>query len=78
MGVSALLRYLRKEKYSENENSMKTMHKITIGDARKIAEVRDESVQLIVTSLPYWQLKDYGDKRQIGFDDSYEDNQLMN
>jgi DNA modification methylase len=35
-------------------------------------EVADESVHLVVTSPPYWQLKDYGDTRQIGFDDSYE------
>jgi site-specific DNA-methyltransferase (adenine-specific) len=36
-------------------------------------EVGDESVQLIITSPPYWQLKDYGNPNQIGFDDSYED-----
>jgi len=38
-----------------------------------MAKIIDESVQLIVTSPPYWQLKDYGSKNQIGFDDSYED-----
>ena len=37
-----------------------------------MAEVGDESVHLVVTSPPYWQLKDYGNGRQIGFDDSYE------
>jgi site-specific DNA-methyltransferase (adenine-specific) len=36
-------------------------------------EVPDESVHLIITSPPYWQLKDYGDERQIGFHDSYEE-----
>jgi len=36
-------------------------------------EVPDESVHLIVTSPPYWQLKDYGNGNQIGFHDSYED-----
>jgi DNA modification methylase len=35
-------------------------------------EVADESVHLVVTSPPYWQLKDYGSERQIGFDDTYE------
>ncbi len=34
--------------------------------------VEDQSVQLVVTSPPYWQLKDYGDKQQIGFHESYE------
>ena len=52
---------------------MKTTHKIIIGDSRRMKEVPDESVHLIITSPPYWQLKDYGDERQIGFHDSYEE-----
>jgi len=50
-----------------------TDHKIIIGDSRNMAEVKKESVHLIITSPPYWQLKDYGNSNQIGFDDSYED-----
>lgn len=38
-----------------------------------MSEVSDESVHLVVTSPPYWQLKDYGHDRQIGFDDTYEE-----
>jgi site-specific DNA-methyltransferase (adenine-specific) len=34
--------------------------------------LRDESVHLIITSPPYWQLKDYGTKEQIGFHTDYE------
>jgi len=52
---------------------MSTTHKIYIADARDMKEVPDESVQLIVTSPPYWQLKDYGSNKQIGFNDSFED-----
>ena len=52
---------------------MKTTHKIIIGDARKMDSIDDESVHLIVTSPPYWQLKDYGNGGQIGFNDSYEE-----
>jgi len=37
-----------------------------------MGRIEDKSVHLIVTSPPYWQLKDYGSKDQIGFDDSYE------
>lgn len=33
----------------------------------------DASVDLIVTSPPYWQLKDYGNCQQIGFHDTYEE-----
>lgn len=52
---------------------MKTLHKIIIGDSRCMKEVKDESVHLIITSPPYWQLKDYGNRKQIGFNDTYEE-----
>ncbi|MCW7074202.1 MAG: DNA methyltransferase [Methanophagales archaeon] len=32
----------------------------------------DKSVHLVITSPPYWQLKDYGPAEQIGFNESYE------
>ena len=32
----------------------------------------DRSVHLVITSPPYWQLKDYGTDAQIGFHESYE------
>jgi site-specific DNA-methyltransferase (adenine-specific) len=32
----------------------------------------DKSVHLVITSPPYWQLKDYGTENQIGFHESYE------
>jgi len=51
---------------------MKTNHKIITGDSREMKELSDKSVQLIITSPPYWQLKDYGSDNQIGFNDSYE------
>lgn len=52
---------------------MKTNHKIIIGDSRCMTEIPKESVHLIITSPPYWQLKDYGNKEQIGFYDTYEE-----
>jgi modification methylase len=52
---------------------MKTKHTCIIGDSRNMNQIENSSVHLIVTSPPYWQLKDYGSKDQIGFDDSYED-----
>ena len=51
---------------------MKTHHKIINGDSRQMTELPDNSVHLIITSPPYWQLKDYGIENQIGFHDSYE------
>ena len=38
-----------------------------------MAELQDKSVDLVITSPPYWQLKDYGTKNQIGYNDSYEE-----
>ena len=49
-----------------------TEHKLIIGDSRKLSRIPDKSVHLIITSPPYWQLKDYGSDNQIGFHDSYE------
>lgn len=50
-----------------------TEHKIFFGDSRSLNQIKDNSVQLIITSPPYWQLKDYGTEDQIGFNDSYEE-----
>lgn len=51
----------------------KTKHKIVFGDSRQMVNVLDKSVHLIITSPPYWQLKDYGSDNQIGYNDSYEE-----
>jgi len=48
-------------------------HRIYIADARRMPELDSGSVHLMVTSPPYWQLKDYGSPGQIGFDDTYEE-----
>lgn len=48
-------------------------HKVIIRDSRMMKEVEDQSVHLIITSPPYWQLKDYGPEEQIGYNDTYED-----
>ena len=52
---------------------METHHRLVIGDSRQMKEVGDATVHLVITSPPYWQLKDYGKGDQIGFDDSYEE-----
>lgn len=52
---------------------MISKHKIIIGDSRKMGEIKDGAIHLIITSPPYWQLKDYGVEDQIGFNDTYED-----
>ncbi len=50
-----------------------SVHRVIIGDSRDMSELRDESVHLVVTSPPYWQLKDYGAPDQIGYNHTYEE-----
>ena len=53
----------------ENE----TRHKILIADSKSMQEIENGSIHLIITSPPYWQLKDYDSSQQIGFNDTYEE-----
>lgn len=43
------------------------------GDARQMGEVEDGSVSLVVTSPPYWDIKNYRSRGQIGLGQSYEE-----
>jgi len=47
--------------------------KIYHGDARNMAELEEDSIGLIVTSPPYWDLKNYSTNSQIGLGQSYEE-----
>ncbi|MCY4418240.1 MAG: site-specific DNA-methyltransferase, partial [Cytophagales bacterium] len=40
--------------------------------ALQMKEISDESVHLIISSPPYWNIKDYGNAQQIGYHDTYE------
>ncbi len=40
--------------------------KIIIGDSRAMPEIETATIDLVVTSPPYWQIKDYGAPGQIG------------
>jgi modification methylase len=37
----------------------RTKHRVCLGDARDLSWIPDDSVDLVVTSPPYWTLKDY-------------------
>ncbi|MGH8699947.1 MAG: DNA-methyltransferase [Burkholderiales bacterium] len=50
-----------------------TTHTVRIGDARDLSWLADESVHLVVTSPPYWTLKDYREHPgQMGHIEDYE------
>ena len=45
----------------------KTNHKIIFGDgARVLKTLPNDTFQLMVTSPPYWNVRDYGHPNQIG------------
>ncbi len=51
----------------------KTHHRLVLGDTRDMSFIADESVHLVVTSPPYWNLKEYlPNPGQLGHIDDYE------
>lgn len=50
-----------------------THHEVIFADARQMPELQDSSVHLVVTSPPYWCIKDYGHPAQIGRPQSYDE-----
>ncbi len=50
-----------------------TIHRLINGDARELAYLEDASVHLVVTSPPYWNLKQYNENPdQLGHIQDYE------
>lgn len=50
-----------------------TLHRLVNGDARELSFLTDESVHLVITSPPYWNLKRYNENPdQLGHMDDYE------
>lgn len=51
-----------------------TTHRLVCGDSRELGALPDESVHLIVTSPPYWTLKDYEPSDgQLGYVEDYDE-----
>ena len=48
-------------------------HRVHFKSSEKMEEVKKESVQCVVTSPPYWDLKNYNVDGQIGYKESYEE-----
>ncbi len=54
-------------------NKQKTYHRLIHGDARDLSFLDDESIHLVVTSPPYWNLKRYNENPdQLGHVNDYE------
>jgi len=58
---------------SELEDKIHCNHRIYFQDAANISKLPLDSVDLVITSPPYWKIKDYGNIDQIGFHDSLDE-----
>ena len=57
----------KKRAWSRAPNGPPTGHRVIHGDARAMRGLEDESIHLVVTSPPYWNLKEYApNRRQLG------------
>lgn len=57
----------------EAVRSVTTTHRLVLGDARDLGHIASGSVHLVVTSPPYWTLKDYNEvEGQLGHVEDYE------
>ena len=52
----------------------KTEHNLYVGSAKEeLFKLSENSIQLIITSPPYWNARNYKHKKQIGFNDDYDE-----
>jgi DNA modification methylase len=55
-------------------HQLPTVHDLCNGDARDLSFLKNESVQLVITSPPYWTLKEYRDgENQLGHIRNYDE-----
>ena len=61
------------KKIREEVSKLPTQQTIYIADARDLSMIPDESVHLVLTSPPYWNLKEYNNhNNQLGHIDDYK------
>jgi site-specific DNA-methyltransferase (adenine-specific) len=64
---------LPRRPFARQLEDIPTTHRLHNGDARELDWIPDESVHLVVTSPPYWTLKEYHEHpRQLGAIEDYE------
>ena len=65
--------YLKKMKSLSFFPFIPSGHSVYFKSSERMSEVKNGSVQMAITSPPYWGLRDYGIKSQIGYGESYEE-----
>jgi site-specific DNA-methyltransferase (adenine-specific) len=64
----------RDREFASNPPILRTRHELYLGDARTMPQLGDRSVHLVVTSPPYWILKEYdgsAGSNQLGHHQGY-------
>ena len=70
--LQAMNSFYRNHRWPKEYSS--TRHKLLCDDARNLSFLKDQSVHLVVTSPPYWILKQYAvNERQLGAIDDYDE-----
>jgi modification methylase len=76
--AQSMIPRLAKDEYAVRiiEHSVQTIpttHRLNLGDSRKALNLKPESLHLVLTSPPYWTLKEYRDSdAQLGHIENYE------
>lgn len=61
------------EPVAGDSNQIPTTHRLVVGDSREMGFLQDDSLHLVVTSPPYWNLKQYPERLgQLGNMNDYE------
>lgn len=64
----------RESLLKQSPRILESEHRVVLGDARYMPEIEQQSVHLVVTSPPYWNLKEYDGAAgvaQLGHSDNY-------
>ena len=64
----------RESLLKQSPRILESEHRVVLGDARYMPEIEQQSVHLVVTSPPYWNLKEYDGAAgvaQLGHSDCY-------
>lgn len=62
------------ERIRDEVAERKTVHSILIGDSQDLSVIPNESVHLVLTSPPYWNLKEYNaHQKQLGHINDYQE-----
>ncbi len=65
--------YLEEKEEKEIVTTPKISQTVYINSSELMREIQDETVHLVVTSPPYWNLKNYGDQiKQIGYKEAFD------